>query len=220
MKRSLVFVLLLVACAAVQPVRIQIPATAANVEGANPRVWNQPLSFGEWHTTSVDEGTTRSFLVPLGILEPGKTDQAYRLTLEGRGVPTSIECHMRELVAGSAGVFLQASLGRSPVLVCGFTRTGTRTVLALTRSGKPEPSLVGELRQIRGTTYDVRSIHRAAGGGLPGGEPYGYEIVQDERAFAIVETVNRGRVWIDPEAPNRDDLAAAAAALLLFKDVE
>src|SRR5215212_3859386 len=147
MKRSVVLILLLAACSTVQPVRIQIPATAVNVEGGNPRVWNQPLSFGEWHTTSVDEGATRSFLIPLGILEAGKTDQAYRLTLQGRGVPTSIECHTRELVAGSAGVFLQPSLGRSPVLVCAFTRTGTRSVLALTRSGKPEPSLVGELRQ-------------------------------------------------------------------------
>jgi hypothetical protein len=30
--------------------------------------------------------------------------------------------------------------------------------------------------------------------------------------------VNQGRVWIDPDAPNRDDLAAAAAALLIFKE--
>jgi hypothetical protein len=38
--------------------------------------------------------------------------------------------------------------------------------------------------------------------------------------MAVVETVNRGRVWVDADAPNREDLAAAAAALLLFRDVE
>lgn len=220
MKRFAILLLLAAACASVEPARIAIPPAAVNVEGANPRRWNQPLSFGAWRTSSVNEGTTRSFLVDLGMLDVGKTDQAYRMTLEGTGVPTNVECHTREIVVGSAGVFLQASLGREPILVCGFTRGQLRSVLALTRTGKPEPSLVGELRQVGGTTYDVRSVHRAAGGGLPGGEPFGYEIVRGERPFAVVETVNRGRVWIDPEAPNRDDLAAAAAALLLFRDVD
>ena len=215
MKRTLL--LLLTACAAVQPVRIAIPAAAVNVEGANPRIWNQPISFGEWHTAVVNEGTTRSFLMDLGILDVGKTDHAYGMVIQGLGDQTNVECHMREVVVGSAGVFVQASLGREPILVCGLWRKGYRTVLALTRTGKPEPSLVGELRQVGGTTYDIRSIHRAAGGGIPSGEPYGYEILRDEQAYAVVETVNHGRVWIDPDAPNRDDLAAAAAALLLFK---
>lgn len=216
---TLIALLLLTACGTVQPVRIAMPS-GMDVEGANPRVWNQPLSFGAWRTASVNEGTTRSFLADLGILDVGKTDQAYRMVLEGPGQPTNVECHMREIVVGRAGVFVQASLGRDPILVCGLARAGYQSVLALTRTGRPEPSLAGELRQVGGTTYDVRSIHRAATGGIPGGEPFGYEIVRGERSFAIVETVNRGRVWIDPEAPNRDDLAAAAAALLLFRDVD
>ena len=219
-KLSVLLLFLLTACSTVQPVRIAIPADAVAVQGANPRTWNQPLSFGEWTTASVDEGTTRSFLFDLGMLDVGKTDQAYRMVLEGAGPQTNVECHMREVVVGAAGVFVQASLGREPILVCGLWRKGYRTVLALTRTGEVEPSLVGELRQVGGTTYDVRSIHRAATGGVRSGDPFGYEIVRGEHAFAIVETVNNGRVWIDPDAPNRDDLAAAAAALLLFRDVD
>ena len=220
MKRSLLLIVLLAACATVQPVHIAIPAAAVNVEGANPRTWNRPISFGEWRTASVDEGTTRSFLFDLGMLDAGKTDQAYRMVVQGPGAQTNVECHMRELTVGAAGVFVQASLGREPILVCGLWRRGYRTVLALTRNGKPEPSLVGELRQVSGVTYDIRSIHRAAGGGLSSGESFGYEISRDEQSYATVETVNQGRVWIDPNAPNRDDLAAAAAALLLFRDVD
>jgi hypothetical protein len=220
MKRLLPIALLLTACATIQPVRIAIPADAVPVEGANPRTWNQAISFGDWRTVSVNEGTTRSFLADLGILDIGRTDQAYRMVLQGPGQQTNVECHMRELVVGSAGVFVQPSLGRDPLLVCGLSRKGYRTVLALTRTGKTEPSLAGELRQVGGATYDIRSIHRAAGGGLASGEPFGYEIVRDEQSLAIVETVNRGRVWIDPDAPNRDDLAAAAAALLLFRDTD
>ena len=210
MKRTL-FLLLLTACATAPPVRIAIPATAVtNVNG----------TFGEWRVALVDEGAPLSFLFELGILDAGQTDQADRLAVQGPGDQTNVECHARELVVGRADVFVQASLGREPVLVCALWRKGYRTVLALTRSGKSEPSLIGELRQVGGTTYDVRSIHRAAGGGLPSAEPLGYEILRDEHAFAIVETVNEGRVWIDPDAPNRDDLAAAAAALLMFKNVD
>jgi hypothetical protein len=213
------FLFIVTACATVQPVRINIPQDAWSVQGSNPRHWNQALSFGTWRTAMVNEGTTRSFLADLGILQIGKTDQAYRLTLQGASVPTNVECHTREVVVGRAGVFVQASLGQSPLLVCGFERAGLRSVMALTRTGSPQPSLRGELRQIGGTTYDIRSVHRAVGGGIPSGEPFGYEIGRDDRALAIVETVNQGRVWIDPEAPNREDLAAAAAALLLFRDV-
>jgi hypothetical protein len=222
MKRLVVLLLLVTACATDTPLvttaQIDIPAGASAVQGANPRRWNQPLSFGPWRTASVDEGTARTWLADLGVLQLGSSDQAYRLALQGSGVATNVDCHTRELVAGRAGVFVQASLGQSPILVCGFERGATRAILALTRTGRPEPSLRGELRQVNGITYDVVSVHRAGRSNIPGAEPFGYEIRLDERPLAIVETINRGRVWIDPDAPNRDDLAAAAAALLLFDD--
>ncbi|HYO78874.1 MAG TPA: hypothetical protein VE010_20600, partial [Thermoanaerobaculia bacterium] len=52
----------------------------------------------------------------------------------------------------------------------------------------------------------------------PAGEAYGFELMRGEERVAVVETVNRGRVWIDPDAPNRDTLAATAASLLLFRE--
>ncbi|MEO8382186.1 MAG: hypothetical protein ABI779_21170 [Acidobacteriota bacterium] len=216
-----VSLLVLAACsgtAIVQTARLNVPDGAFAVEGANPRSWNAPLSFGPFRTSAVSEGTTRSWLVDTGVLELAKSDQAYRMVLEGETGRTTIECHTRELVAGRSGVFVQASLGQAPLLVCGLERGEYRSVLALTRSGKGEPSLVGELRQIGGTTYDIRSLHRAVGSVLPTGEPLGFEITRDESALAVVETANRGRVWIDKDAPNREDFAAAAAALLLFRE--
>jgi hypothetical protein len=53
------------------------------------------------------------------------------------------------------------------------------------------------------------------GAAFPSGEPFGFEI---GNRVAVVETINRGRVWIDPSAPDRDTLAAVAASLLLFRD--
>jgi hypothetical protein len=205
--------LLLFSCATAQ---IDLPADAYDVSGSNPRRWNQPLSFGEWRTSSVNEGTTRSFLVDLDIIQAGKTDQAYRMRLND----VDVECHTREIAIGRDGFFLDPNLGREPLLVCGLDEAGGRTVLALSRTGQVEPTLRGELRGVEGgPALEVRSIHRA-GSSLPSGEPFGFEILENGRRVAAVETINRGRVWIDPNAPNRDTLAAAAAALLLFRDVD
>lgn len=224
MKRLFVSLLLLTACSStdnaplVRAAHIDMPAEAVAVQGANPRTVNASLSFGPWSTTAVNEGATLAWLADSGILQLGRTDQSYRMILQGTTGVTNIECHAGELVAGSGGVFVEASLGQSPILVCGFERVGLRSILAITRSGKVNPTLAGELRQIGGTTYEVRSINRASQSTVTSPEPFGFEIGRDERAFALIETVNRGRVWISPDAPNREDLAAAAAALLLFRD--
>lgn len=213
MKRLVLVLVLLTGCATA---KIELPDGAYDVTGANPRRWNAPLSFGEFATQSVDEGTTRSFLADLGIVQVGKTDQAYRFTINN----VRAECHTRELVIGRAGVFVDPNLGKEPLLVCGFERpSGTRSVLALARSGRAEPSLVGELRELGGPALEVRSVHRAEGAAIASGEPFGYEIISDNYRIAAVETINRGRVWIEPTVTaNRDTLAAASAALLLFRD--
>jgi hypothetical protein len=209
--KYLLSLLLLVGCTTAQ---IDLPGDAYAVEGANPRRWNQPLSFGEWRTSMVDEGTTRSFLADLDIVQVGKADQGYRMTLGD----AFVECHTREVVIGREGFFVDANLGREPLLVCGIDDAGTRSIFALSRTGKVEPAFRGELRGVSGgPSLEVRSIHRI-GSSIPSGEPFGYEILGDGRRVAAVETINRGRGWIAPDAPNRDALAATAAALLLFRD--
>lgn len=212
MKRLLPLLVLLTACVTAQ---IDLPADAWTVEGANPRWWNRPISFGPYRTENVREGTTRSWLADLDLVQIGKADQGYHLTIND----VAVECHTREIVIGRAGFFVDASLGREPLLVCGYDRGGARSVLALSRTGRGEPSLRGELREANGgAAYEVRSLHRHAGGGFPSVEPFGYEFLRDGRRIAAVETINRGRVWIDPSAPDRETLAAAAASLLLFRD--
>ncbi len=212
MKLTAIVLLLLVSCTTAQ---IDLPGDAYVVEGANPRRWNQPLSFGEWRTSMVNEGTTRSFLADLDILQVGKADQGYRMQLGD----TFIECHTREVVIGRAGFFLDPNLGSEPLLACGIDDAGTRSLLAVSRTGKIEPSLRGELRAVSGgPAFEVRSIQRVSGSAIPSGDPFGYEILSGGQRVAVVETINRGRVWIDPNASNRDTLAAAAAALLLFRD--
>jgi len=213
MKKLIAAMILLAACATAQ---LDVPAGAYDVSGANPRRWNAPISFGEWSTQSVNEGTTRSWLADLGVVQLGKADQGYHLSMNG----TAVECHTREFVLGRSGVFVDPSFGTDPLLVCGYDRDGSRSVLTLGRTGRVEPTLRGTLRDANGNALEVRSLHRAIGAALPSGEPFGFELVRGDDRVAVVETINRGQVWIDPNAENRDVLAAAAASLLLFRDPE
>jgi hypothetical protein len=214
MKRFLVATLFLLnACVSAQ---LDLPAGAYDVTGSNPRRWNAPISFGDWRTAYVDEGTTRSWLAEVGVAQIAKADQGYHLDLNG----VAVECHTRELVLGTSGFFVDATLGKTPLLVCGYERGGDRHVLSLHRTGKIEPTLRGTLSDDDGNALEVRSLHRPVGAKFPSGEPYGFELLRGNERVAVVETVNRGRVWIAPDAANRDTLAAAAASLLLFREPE
>lgn len=191
----LLSLLFLLSCASA---RIDLPADAWTVEGANPRWWNRPLAFGPYRTATVREGTQRSWIADLGIVELRKADQGYRMTLGD----VSVECHTREVYVGRSGFFIDANLEREPILVCGYDDAGTRSLLALSRTGRMEPTLRGELRATEGgPSYEVRSVHRVPGSAFPSGEPHGFELLRDGRRVAAVETVNRGRVWIDPTPP-------------------
>ena len=207
----LLIALLTTACTTAQ---LDLPTGAWTVEGSNPRWWNQPISFGPYRTEAVDEGTTRSWLADLNVLQIAKADQGYHL----RVGDVSVECHTRELLLGRSGGFVDPAFGGTPLLVCGYDDGGSRSALTLARTGRPEPALQGPLRAASGAALEVRSLHRSPGAAIASAEPWGFEILRDGSRVAVVETINRGRVWIDPAAEDRDVLAAVAASLLLFRD--
>ncbi|HEX8252256.1 MAG TPA: hypothetical protein VF846_03825 [Thermoanaerobaculia bacterium] len=211
MKRLLPLLFLLTACVAA---RLDLPEGAYDVSGSNPRRWNAPISFGDWRTEMVNEGTRRSWLTQVGVVQVARADQGYHLALNG----VDVECHTKEFAIGAGGVFVDPTFGNAPLLVCGYDSRGERSVLTLHRTGRIEPMLRGTLRDDDGNALEVRSLHRPIGAKFPAGEAYGFELMRGEERVAVVETINRGRVWIDPAAQNRDTLAAAAASLLLFRE--
>jgi hypothetical protein len=64
----------------------------------------------------------------------------------------------------------------------------------------------------------LRSVHRFQGSSIPSGPPLGYEVTGGDRVVAAVETINQGRVWMDPAVSPRDQerLAVAIMVLLLY----
>lgn len=223
MKKMLFVLLLLTGCSLA---RLQMPeGESYTVTGANPRLWRRPISFGPWATKTVDMGRQHAWLAQLRGVQIGRVDQVYTLELEGRDGATRVDCHTQDFEIGRNGFWVDPTFGSEPKLLCGFERHDQRAVLVLGKTGTIEPSLTGDLRDAGDENAPgllIRSVHRPTPKHWPAPTPLGYEIVDRGKVVAIVETANRGRVWIDPQLDTglRERIAAAAAALLLWQEPE
>lgn len=217
--RLLVILSLLSAC---QTAQIQLaPDLAAvapmSVQGANPRRWNAPISFGPWATVEVREGLTWDFGYRLLGIDASFAFQPYRLAIGSGNRTVQAECITRAAALSRKDLSVDPSFGRIPALACGFRGEGEGTLRLNTTAMNQEQ---GEIA-FGPSVWNVRSVHKFAGSSLPSGEPLGYEISRDGRVIATVETINRGRVWMDPGLSQEEQgrLAAITAALLLYDPV-
>lgn len=196
------------------------------VTGANPRVWGAPIAFGPWRAAAaVSDGTTLGWSAEvLGLGKLAGARRPYALRLEGPAGAVEVECVQQQLTAVAPfGVELDLErLGGRPALACAFRPQGSSGwtgawTLVLRATGRPSPAYAGELRDARGVSFDVRSVHALAGGGLPLGGPAGWALDREGTPAAAVEVLDAGRVLIARRESERAALAAAAAALLLFQ---
>jgi hypothetical protein len=70
-------------------------------------------------------------------------------------------------------------------------------------------------------TYQVAGTRNLAGTSMPLMETAGFLIRDGNRLVAAVDLINAGSVFLDRQLPAeaRDPLAAAAAALLFYRDI-
>ncbi|HNR66584.1 MAG TPA: hypothetical protein PKN04_07970 [bacterium] len=70
--------------------------------------------------------------------------------------------------------------------------------------------------------YVIRGTHKLSGSPMPLTDATGYVISFNGEVLAAVEVINDGAVWFSKKLSNaeRDQLAAAAAALLLYRDLD
>lgn len=201
--------------------RLLAAADAFAVTGANPRSWSAPLAFGPWRTGRVSGDTTLGWSgATLGV-EVAGSSRPYAWRLEGGGAAVDAECHERRLEVGARGVTLDAgaAAGR-PVLACAFRVGGApgAWTLAVRAERSAAARFAGELRDPGGAaSYAVRSSHALEGSPLPLGVPSGWILDRAGGPAAAVETIGEGRVLLPRGAPDVAVLAAASAALLLFR---
>lgn len=188
--------------------------TPMDVRGANPRRWNAPVSFGPFATTEVREGGTWGFGYRLLGIDAGFAFQPYRLSIASGDRTIHAECVTRAAVLSRKGLSVDPSFGKIPALGCGFNGDGEGTLRLNTTAMNREEGQI----EFGSTVWQIRSIHNYAGSSIPSGEPLGYEILSGGRVIATVETMNRGRVWMDPSVNAEDQtrIAGVATALLLY----
>jgi hypothetical protein len=187
------------------------------------RGWETRLAFGPWRSAAV--GATRWSLDVLGI--GGKAAAAVRphgLRLEGPAGSIDAECLQQPLEAVAPfGVELDLeALGGRPVLACAFRPGGSTGwtgawSLVLRATGQPTQAYEGELRDARGVSFSVRSVHLLASGELRSGAPVGYALDREGTPAAAVEMLETSRVLVARRESEAAALSAAAAALLLFQ---
>ena len=224
MKQLLIVALATWPLAACQVAQMRVPDslssfTPVSVEGANPRRWNTPVRFGAHGTTTAREGMSWDFGFRLLGVQTGIAFQPYRLVVESPGATVQAECITRNVVLNRRDLSLDAGgLAQLPALACGFQGAGDGTLRLRTTATNAEQGEAVFGRR----TFTVRSIRNFQGSDWPSGEALGYEILLDDWTVAAVETINQGRVWMDPDLDDRDTarVAAVITALLLYVPAE
>jgi hypothetical protein len=198
------------------------------VEGANPRTWGAELRFGPYRTVAVEDRTTSGWSAPVLGATLGQDDTPYAWRMEGGAAAVDAECREVRLAlrtASAAEVDLRGAT-RRPALACAFRASapagGSRTwTLSLTATGSTSSGYRGTLRDgASGAEYEVASSHDLERSRLRLGTPAGYLVSRGDDLVAMFETIGRGRVWMARTAADRDALAAAGMALLLFRPPE
>ena len=193
------------------------------VTGNNPRLWNRPLAFGPFRTEQVSEGGQWRWAAPLLGGEAGIAWQNYRLVLNDGSQRIQTACRTRRVFLERDDWSVDPSLGRLPVLQCALRPEDGGEPWVVTLRRTPTNKFAGTLQsEPGGETIQLESKHRAEGAIVDSADPVGYTMTRDGTVLGAVETINRGRVWIDPSLAGSDRLRAAgvAAALLLFNPAD
>lgn len=195
------------------------------VSGASPHTWGTPVAFGPWRAQPVAGGVRGWSFDVLGIdAKAAARARPQALRLEGPAGGMEMECLPQAMEAVAPfGVALDLeAVGGKVALACAFRPSGSTGwtgawSLLLRATGQPTQAFEGELRDARGVTFAVRSVHQLDGGKLQPGRPVGYALDREGTPAAAVELLEAGRVLIPRRESEAAVLSAAAVALLLFE---
>lgn len=215
------------ALSACTPAQVKLPAGFAEravahaVSGHSPRRFNQPIHFGPYSARRMHEGDTFHWEAPIGRTGLRSSERPYAFTLTTLGQPpVEVQCASRQTVLShgdeESSLELDLTAFEGPLLACGLRLGDGAPVLALELAGRRH-GYEGRLDSPWGPLA-IRSLHGYAGSGFTSMEANGFELLRAGEPWMVVETINAGRVLIDPAADPRQQafLAAAATALLLL----
>jgi len=223
----------LVVASACQQARFAVPfqlsaeAQEMPCRGRQGFTFNESFSFGPFQVQDVDRSWTKTVGQQYFWFENSQAEQSYEFSIaEEKGQIWDAQCAVS---ADVAKMEIESFLGGDFEIEIDNLKS-LIGVLVNREEGDPWKLLVGKTSGadlMRGTLrngalrIEIEGSRRLSDTPIPISEESGYLLSHQGRTIAAVEVINEGAVWIHPstEAGLRGALAAASAALLLYRDI-
>ena len=226
--------ILLVGCA---PMHMAVPKDlvakkAAAMPVRTKKLWYifdiQKMNFGPFAASKFKLGWDHSSSLSVAGYGASGFSKQYAFALkQDKGSEWKCECGVKAAQKDVKGKILGADLN-IPIkdkvsLSCTFkaSQNDSTWTLDISKNGLKTDAFKGELVG-GGEKIQVESTDELEGAKFNlGTEPSGYIYRKGESAIGAVETVDKGRVWISPEATDslRPQLAMTSTALMVFQTV-
>jgi hypothetical protein len=230
--RGLFLCLLPFAFLGCQSARMAIPADLETRSAAYPCIGrggfslSEQFSFGPYEVVDVHRGWTRRITWSIVMYANSKARQQVEFTLkvpsgkiwQGQAVTGVRQEDFKGTVAGGE---LTWGLDRDVNFVAHLGLTGQTNAWTLLLAEERGNVILKGLLANGSTTYRVEGTRQLAGTSLPLMENAGFLLYAGSRLVAAVDLLNAGSVHFDNSLSpaQREPLAAAATALLLYRDI-
>ena len=226
---ALVTAILLGCTTAKMATELRTTSTEMKVEGLFKSQFNGKLKFGAYEVSDLNRSWTTRSKWTIVVYESSKAKQHYEFKLKDPSGKTWVcDCATGmnrkgfnlENFMGTGGE-LQFDIQGSTLFTCVFTREGEEQAWRMVL-GMPYNNAVmkGGLTDGK-TAIHVTGTQKLEGSPIPLMEASGYEFSMDGARIGAVEVMNDGAVWLKDgiDSKARDAVAAASAALLLYRDI-
>ncbi|HET6564051.1 MAG TPA: hypothetical protein VFG52_01455, partial [Xanthomonadales bacterium] len=194
---------------------------AMPVSGRQGWLVNQQLRFGEFTSGPVKRGWTFGYNIPFIVRFSGAREKLGFSVQDASGGKAEFFClgKLREYDLPVLNKAFEVNLKTTDVFTCGIA-IDDQSFEFYSENLHQNPRFNEITGQLQGAGLDlvIRPVASLEGGQSSWSTTaLGYELVQDGKTIAAVETLNEGRVWISPALPDSQQLVVAgvASALLL-----
>jgi hypothetical protein len=200
-------------------------AEAMPVAGRQGWLINQQLQFGEFQSGPVKRSWTTGYNIPFVVRFSGAKEKLGFSVRNSSGETAELFClgKLREIDLPVFNKAFEVNLNTTDVFTCAITLSGdsfefySENLNQNPNNNHGFDEITGQL-QGPGLDIALRPVGKLEGGQTSWStNALGYELQQDGKTIAAVETLNNGRVWINPELSASQKLlvAGVASALLL-----
>ena len=226
---ALLFAGLLSSCQTAQmavPANLESQAQYYPCEGRQGFKLSENFTFGPYTVDQVHRGWQTTTKWGLFSFEHAHAKQAFEYNLiapdgkrwVGKGGTDVSRNSMKQALAG--GDFSWTLEDDRNYAVSIRKEGGARPWLLLLSGNERDSAMNGRFSDGQ-TAYSIQGSHKLAGSSFPLMDPTGYLIYKGRDLVAAVDVLNAGSVYLsnDLSKNQRDAVATAATALLLYKDI-